>query len=134
MPEFIDRQLNTLTPPVPFGICRVFNPDAGKRWASQPPLVPKQIHNLGSPTPRRVSDKYHKTFAERVTSNGDEALGLWGIWQPSSNSFGLLPFTIRCRTPEKVSSATRSYGGRKGMVGWTLINFPTARAPTHELG
>lgn len=53
VPEFIDRQLNT-----PYATGSIwymqgpFNPDVPKEMGYQPPLVPKQIYNPGSPTPR----------------------------------------------------------------------------------
>lgn len=132
VPEFIDRQLNT-----PYATGSIwymqgpFNPDVPKEMGYQLPLVPKQIYNLGiADAEAWCQDKYHKTFAELSSEQQDEALGLW---ESGKAEFKQLPaslfFTYLLQNTREGFFSDPIHGGNKGMVGWTLINFP-ARAPT----
>jgi gluconate 2-dehydrogenase alpha chain len=108
-----------------------FNPDVPKEMGYQLPLVPKQIYNLGiADAEAWCQDKYHKTFAELSSEQQDEALGLW---ESGKAEFKQLPaslfFTYLLQNTREGFFSDPIHGGNKGMVGWTLINFP-ARAPT----
>ena len=102
VPEFIDRQLNT-----PYATGSIwymqgpFNPDVPKEMGYQLPLVPKQIYNLG-------------------------------LWESGKAEFKQLPaslfFTYLLQNTREGFFSDPIHGGNKGMVGWTLINFPGARA------
>ncbi|HBT8171012.1 TPA: gluconate 2-dehydrogenase subunit 3 family protein, partial [Klebsiella pneumoniae] len=131
VPEFIDRQLNT-----PYATGSIwymqgpFNPDVPKEMGYQLPLVPKQIYNLGiADAEAWCQDKYHKTFAELSGEQQDEALGLW---ESGKAEFKQLPaslfFTYLLQNTREGFFSDPIHGGNKGMVGWTLINFPGARA------
>ena len=131
VPEFIDRQLNT-----PYATGSIwymqgpFNPDVPKEMGYQLPLVPKQIYNLGiADAEAWCQDKYHKTFAELSSEQQDEALGLW---ESGKAEFKQLPaslfFTYLLQNTREGFFSDPIHGGNKGMVGWTLINFPGARA------
>ncbi|MEH2764734.1 gluconate 2-dehydrogenase subunit 3 family protein, partial [Klebsiella pneumoniae] len=96
----------------------------------QLPLVPKQIYNLGiADAEAWCQDKYHKTFAELSSEQQDEALGLW---ESGKAEFKQLPaslfFTYLLQNTREGFFSDPIHGGNKGMVGWTLINFPGARA------
>ena len=131
VPEFIDRQMNT-----PYATGSIwymqgpFNPDVPKEMGYQLPLVPKQIYNLGiADAEAWCQDKYHKTFAELSSEQQDEALGLW---ESGKAEFKQLPaslfFTYLLQNTREGFFSDPIHGGNKGMVGWTLINFPGARA------
>ena len=131
VPEFIDRQLNT-----PYATGSIwymqgpFNPDVPKEMGYQLPLVPKQIYNLGiADAEAWCQDQYHKTFAELSSEQQDEALGLW---ESGKAEFKQLPaslfFTYLLQNTREGFFSDPIHGGNKGMVGWTLINFPGARA------
>ena len=107
-----------------------FNPDVPKEMGYQLPLVPKQIYNLGiADAEAWCQDKYHKTFAELSSEQQDEALGLW---ESGKAEFKQLPaslfFTYLLQNTREGFFSDPIHGGNKGMVGWTLINFPGARA------
>ncbi|MBZ4328774.1 gluconate 2-dehydrogenase subunit 3 family protein, partial [Mycobacterium tuberculosis] len=59
----------------------------------------------------------------------DEALGLW---ESGKAEFKQLPaslfFTYLLQNTREGFFSDPIHGGNKGMVGWTLINFPGARA------
>lgn len=132
VPEFIDRQLNT-----PYATGSIwymqgpFNPDVPKEMGYQLPLVPKQIYNLGiADAEEWCQNQYHKSFAELSGEQQDEALGLW---ESGKAQFKQLPaslfFSYLLQNTREGFFSDPIHGGNKGMVGWTLINFP-AHAPT----
>ncbi|HHT2831152.1 gluconate 2-dehydrogenase subunit 3 family protein [Klebsiella aerogenes] len=131
VPEFIDRQLNT-----PYATGSIwymqgpFNPDVPKEMGYQLPLVPKQIYNLGiADAEEWCQNQYHKSFAELSGEQQDEALGLW---ESGKAQFKQLPaslfFSYLLQNTREGFFSDPIHGGNKGMVGWTLINFPGARA------
>ena len=127
VPEFIDRQLNT-----PYATGSIwymqgpFNPDVPKEMGYQLPLVPKQIYNLGiADAEEWCQNQYHKSFAELSGEQQDEALGLW---ESGKAQFKQLPaslfFSYLLQNTREGFFSDPIHGGNKGMVGWTLINFP----------
>ncbi|WP_434640632.1 gluconate 2-dehydrogenase subunit 3 family protein [Klebsiella sp. I138] len=131
VPEFIDRQMNT-----PYATGAIwymqgpFNPDVPKEMGYQLPLVPKQIYNLGiADADEWCQGEYHKPFAELTPEQQDAALGQF---EAGSADFKQLPstlfFSYLLQNTREGFFSDPIHGGNKGMVGWTLINFPGARA------
>ncbi|MEO3989160.1 gluconate 2-dehydrogenase subunit 3 family protein [Pseudocitrobacter cyperus] len=131
VPEFIDRQMNT-----PYATGSIwymqgpFNPDVPKEMGYQLPLVPKQIYNLGIVEANEwCRQQYGKPFAELDTAKQDAVLSQF---ESGSASFKQLPaslfFSYLLQNTREGFFSDPIHGGNKGMVGWTLINFPGARA------
>lgn len=131
VPEFIDRQMNT-----PYATGSIwymqgpFNPDVPKEMGYQLPLVPKQIYNLGITDANEwCRQQYGKAFAELATDKQDAALSQF---ESGTASFKQLPaslfFAYLLQNTREGFFSDPIHGGNKGMVGWTLINFPGARA------
>lgn len=131
VPEFIDRQMN-----MPYATGSIwymqgpFNPDVPKEMGYQLPLVPKQIYNLGIVEANDwCRQQYGKPFAELDAAKQDAVLGQF---ESGSASFKQLPsslfFSYLLQNTREGFFSDPIHGGNKGMVGWTLINFPGARA------
>ena len=131
VPEFIDRQMNT-----PYATGSIwymqgpFNPDVPKEMGYQLPLVPKQIYNLGiADTDEWCQGQYHQPFAGLTPEQQDAALSQF---EAGSAAFKQLPsslfFSYLLQNTREGFFSDPIHGGNKGMVGWTLINFPGARA------
>lgn len=131
VPEFIDRQMNT-----PYATGAIwymqgpFNPDVPKEMGYQLPLVPKQIYNLGIADANDWCKKQHgKLFAELSGEQQDSVLGQF---ESGDAQFTQLPsslfFSYLLQNTREGFFSDPIHGGNKGMVGWTLINFPGARA------
>lgn len=133
VPEFIDRQMNT-----PYATGSIwymqgpFNPDVPKEMGYQLPLVPKQIYNLGiADADEWCQGQYHQPFAGLTPEQQDAALSQF---EAGSAAFKQLPsslfFSYLLQNTREGFFSDPIHGGNKGMVGWTLINFPGAHAPT----
>lgn len=131
VPEFIDRQMNT-----PYATGSIwymqgpFNPDVPKEMGYQLPLVPKQIYNLGiADADEWCQGQYHQPFAGLTPEQQDAALSQF---EAGSAAFKQLPsslfFSYLLQNTREGFFSDPIHGGNKGMVGWTLINFPGARA------
>ncbi|MDU0918674.1 gluconate 2-dehydrogenase subunit 3 family protein [Raoultella ornithinolytica] len=131
VPEFIDRQMNT-----PYATGSIwymqgpFNPDVPKEMGYQLPLVPKQIYNLGiADADEWCLGQYHQPFAGLTPEQQDAALSQF---EAGSAAFKQLPsslfFSYLLQNTREGFFSDPIHGGNKGMVGWTLINFPGARA------
>ncbi|MCE9897508.1 gluconate 2-dehydrogenase subunit 3 family protein [Raoultella terrigena] len=131
VPEFIDRQMNT-----PYATGSIwymqgpFNPDVPKEMGYQLPLVPKQIYNLGiADADEWCRSQHQKPFAELTVGQQDAALSQF---EAGSAAFKQLPsslfFSYLLQNTREGFFSDPIHGGNKGMVGWTLINFPGARA------
>ena len=131
VPEFIDRQMNT-----PYATGSIwymqgpFNPDVPKEMGYQLPLVPKQIYNLGIHDANAWCKKQHgKVFAEL---SGEQQDAVLGQFESGDAQFEQLPaklfFSYLLQNTREGFFSDPIHGGNKGMVGWTLINFPGARA------
>jgi gluconate 2-dehydrogenase gamma chain len=130
VPEYIDRQMNT---PYAAGALWYmqgpFNADAAPEMGWQSKLVPKEIYRLGiAATDQWAKSLNGKTFAEQDSATRDDC---------SSNS--KRQTAVRCGSGEDFFSLLLQntkegffcdpiHGGNKGMVGWTMIGFPGARA------
>lgn len=107
-----------------------FNPDVPKEMGYQLPLVPKQIYNLGIVEANDwCRQQYGKPFAELDGAKQDAALSQF---ESGAASFKQLPaslfFSYLLQNTREGFFSDPIHGGNKGMVGWTLINFPGARA------
>lgn len=131
VPEFIDRQLST-----PYASGSIwymqgpFNPDVPKEMGYQLPLVPKQIYNLGIVEANDwCRQQYGKPFTELDGAKQDATLSQF---ESGAASFKQLPaslfFSYLLQNTREGFFSDPIHGGNKGMVGWTLINFPGARA------
>ena len=131
VPEFIDRQMNT-----PYATGSIwymqgpFNPDVPKEMGYQLPLVPKQIYNLGiADADEWCQGQYHQPFAGLTPEQQDAALSQF---EAGSAAFKQLPsslfFSYLLQNTREGFFSDPIHGGNKDMVGWTLINFPGARA------
>lgn len=131
VPEFIDRQMNT-----PYAIGAnwymqgPFHPDVPEELGYQLPLVPQQIYRLGLADADAYSKaQYGKGFAELNGEQQDKLLmamesGEAQFSQLSSKTF----FAFLLQNTREGFFCDPVHGGNQGMVGWSLIGFPGARA------
>lgn len=131
VPEFIDRQMNT-----PFASGALwfmqgpFVADAPKEMGWQSKLVPKDIYRLGiATTDAWCKQQQGKIFAELSTGAQDEVLKQLEAGNPS---FDAVPasifFNMLLQNTKEGFFCDPIHGGNKGLVGWTLVGFPGARA------
>lgn len=129
--EYIDRQMNT-----PYAIGSnwymqgPFHPDADKELGYQYPLVPRQIYRLGLEDADAVAKAQHgKVFAKLSADQQDTLLQ---AFEAGSVAFKQVPakvfFSFLLQNTREGFFSDPIHGGNQGMVGWTLINFPGARA------
>ncbi|WP_263143703.1 gluconate 2-dehydrogenase subunit 3 family protein [Pseudomonas sp. RIT-PI-AD] len=131
VPEFIDRQMST---PYATGanwyMQGPFVTDAPVEFGYQLKLVPRDIYRLGiAAADAWCRTQYGKVFAELDGARQDEALGLL---EAGKAEFDALPakvfFAYLLTNTKEGFFCDPIHGGNKGLVGWTLINFPGARA------
>ncbi|WP_049620745.1 gluconate 2-dehydrogenase subunit 3 family protein [Frateuria defendens] len=131
VPEYIDRQMAT---PYASGsqwyMHGPFNPDAPKTMGYQLRLAPREIYRLGIRDAEAWSRKQHgKPFATLDAATQDALLAQFEQGEaqfegvPSKVFFALLLGNTR-----EGFFCDPVHGGNQGMVGWTLIGFPGARA------
>lgn len=131
VPEYIDRQMNT---PYAAGALWYmqgpFNADAAPEMGWQSKLVPKDIYRLGiAATDQWVKGLSGKTFAEQDSATRDDLLKQLEAGKPQ---FAAVPakifFNLLLQNTKEGFFCDPIHGGNKGMVGWTMIGFPGARA------
>lgn len=131
VPEFIDRQMNT---PYATGsnwyMQGPFNPDLPEELGYQLPLVPQQIYRLGLADADGWSKKqYGKVFAALTADQQDMLLT---AFEDGTAQFPQVPskifFSFLLQNTREGYFSDPIHGGNQGMVGWTLIGFPGARA------
>lgn len=131
VPEYIDRQMNT---PYATGanwyMQGPFNADADPALGYQLPLVPQQIYRLGLADADDAARAQHgKVFAELTAQQQDALLQ---SFESGSAEFKQLPanvfFSYLLQNTREGFFSDPIHGGNQGMVGWTLIGFPGARA------
>lgn len=131
VPEFIDRQMNTpYATGVNWYMQGPFNSDVPKELGYQLPLVPQQIYRLGIEDANRFShQQYGKPFAELDGAQQDNLLQQM---EQGKAGFSQLPdtlfFSFLLQNTREGFFSDPLHGGNQGMVGWTLIGFPGARA------
>jgi len=129
--EFIDRQMNT---PYATGaqwyMQGPFKADAAPELGYQLQLSPQQIYRLGIAAADAWSKNASgKTFAEQDSATRDKILGKI---EAGEIVFEALPakvfFSLLVQNTREGFFCDPIHGGNKGMVGWTQIGFPGARA------
>lgn len=130
-PEYIDRQMQT-----PYGVAAnwymqgPFRPDADPTLGYQLPLKPQEIYRLGIAEANAFARKQHNApFSELSAAQQDELLGLM---ESGKANFDKLParvfFATLLQNTREGFFCDPVHGGNKGLVGWSLIGFPGARA------
>lgn len=129
--EYIDRQMNT---PYATGanwyMQGPFHPDSDKALGYQLPLVPRDIYRLGLADADAVAKaQYGNVFAQLTQEQQD---GLLQGFEAGSVEFKQVPakvfFSFLLQNTREGFFSDPIHGGNQGMIGWTLINFPGARA------
>jgi gluconate 2-dehydrogenase gamma chain len=129
--EFIDRQMNT---PYATGaqwyMQGPFKADAAPELGYQLQLSPQQIYRLGiAAADVWCKNASGKTFAEQDSATRDKVLGKI---EAGEIVFEQLPakvfFSLLVQNTREGFFCDPIHGGNKGMVGWTQIGFPGARA------
>ncbi|HGA2319836.1 TPA: gluconate 2-dehydrogenase subunit 3 family protein [Pseudomonas putida] len=129
--EFIDRQMNT---PYATGaqwyMQGPFKADAAPELGYQLQLSPQQIYRLGiAATEAWCKNASGKTFAEQDSATRDKILGKI---EAGEIVFEQVPakvfFSLLVQNTREGFFCDPIHGGNKGMVGWTQIGFPGARA------
>jgi gluconate 2-dehydrogenase gamma chain len=131
VPEFIDRQMNT-----PFATGALwymqgpFVTDAPAEMGYQLQLVPQQIYRLGiAAAEAACKAQYGKTLSAQDSATRDQFLskiesGELHFDEVPSKAF----FSLLVQNSREGFFSDPVHGGNKGMVGWTQIGFPGARA------
>lgn len=131
VPEYIDRQMNT---PYAAGALWYmqgpFNADAAPEMGWQSKLVPKQIYRLGIAATDAWSKAFNgKVFAAQDSATRDDLLKQLEAGTPTFDSVPpKIFFNLLLQNTREGFFCDPIHGGNKGMVGWTLIGFPGARA------
>ena len=131
VPEYIDRQMNT---PYASGALWFmqgpFNADAAPEMGWQSKLVPKQIYRLGIAATEELCKKaYNSTFAGLDSATRDEVLKQLEAGTPKFDSVpAKMFFSFLLQNTKEGFFCDPIHGGNKGMIGWTMIGFPGARA------
>ena len=130
-PEYIDRQMNT---PYASGALWFmqgpFNADAPAEMGWQSKLVPNQIYRLGiAATDEHCKKVYGSVFAGLDSATRDTVLSQLEAGTPQLESVpAKMFFSLLLQNTKEGFFCDPIHGGNKGMVGWTLIGFPGARA------
>lgn len=134
-PEYIDRQMNT---PYASGALWFmqgpFNADAAPEMGWQSKLVPKEIYRLGIAATDAWSKAFNgKAFAAQDSATRDDMLRrLEAGGSEVAAHFDAVPpkmfFNLLLQNTKEGFFCDPIHGGNKGMVGWTMIGFPGARA------
>lgn len=131
VPEYIDRQMNT---PYAAGALWYmqgpFKADAAPEMGWQSKLVPKEIYRLGiAATDAWCKDLKGQAFAAQDSATRDELLKQLEAGAPQFDTVpAKLFFNLLLQNTKEGFFSDPIHGGNKGLVGWTLIGFPGARA------
>ena len=104
--------------------------DAAPEMGWQSKLVPKDIYRLGiAATDQWAKSLNGKVFAEQDSATRDDLLKQLEAGKPQ---FDAVPakifFNLLLQNTKEGFFCDPIHGGNKGMVGWTMIGFPGARA------
>ena len=111
-----------------------FNADAPPEMGWQSKLVPKDIYRLGIAATDAWSKAFNgKTFAAQDSATRDDILRrLEAGGSEVTAHFEAVPpkmfFNLLLQNTKEGFFCDPIHGGNKGMVGWTMIGFPGARA------
>ena len=131
VPEYIDRQMNT---PYAAGALWYmqgpFNADAAPEMGWQSKLVPKDIYRLGiAAVDAWCKDLKGQVFAAQDSATRDALLKQLEAGTPQFEAVpAKLFFNLLLQNSKEGFFSDPIHGGNKGMVGWTMIGFPGARA------
>ncbi|QEN45170.1 gluconate 2-dehydrogenase subunit 3 family protein [Pseudomonas protegens] len=131
VPEYIDRQMNT---PYAAGALWYmqgpFKADAAPEMGWQSKLVPKDIYRLGiAATDAWCKELKGQTFAAQDSATRDDLLKQLEAGTPQFDAVpAKLFFNLLLQNTKEGFFSDPIHGGNKGLVGWTLIGFPGARA------
>ncbi|MGO4003407.1 gluconate 2-dehydrogenase subunit 3 family protein [Pseudomonas fluorescens] len=129
--EFIDKQMNT---PYATGALWFmqgpFVADAPSEMGYQLQLVPQQLYRLGiAAVDAWCKDTHGDVFSAKDSATRDRILQ-----QMESGALSLDDFPVKAFFSLMVQNTREGFfcdpvhGGNKGMIGWTQIGFPGARA------
>ncbi|MCE4054610.1 gluconate 2-dehydrogenase subunit 3 family protein [Pseudomonas sp. Au-Pse12] len=131
VPEYIDRQMNT---PYAAGALWYmqgpFKADAAPEMGWQSKLVPKDIYRLGiAAVDAWCKDLKGQVFAAQDSATRDALLKQLEAGTPQFEAVpAKLFFNLLLQNSKEGFFSDPIHGGNKGLVGWTLIGFPGARA------
>ncbi len=131
VPEFIDRQMQT---PYASGALWYmhgpFDADAPPTLGYQLKLVPQQVYRLGiAAADAAVRQASGKPFVELGEADQDAWLKKMEAGQLQFDSVPAKTFfALLLQNTREGFFSDPIHGGNKGMVGWTLVGFPGARA------
>ncbi|WP_408600852.1 gluconate 2-dehydrogenase subunit 3 family protein [Pseudomonas sp. PLMAX] len=129
--EFIDRQMNT---PYATGALWYmqgpFVTDAPPELGYQLQLAPQQLYRLGiAATDAWCKSTYGKVFAAQDSATRDSILHKMESGEVVFDDFPVKAFfSLMVQNTREGFFCDPIHGGNKGMVGWTQIGFPGARA------
>jgi gluconate 2-dehydrogenase gamma chain len=129
--EFIDRQMNT---PYATGALWFmqgpFVTDAPAEMGYQLQLTPQQLYRLGiAATNAWCKATYGKDLAAQDNATRDIALHKMELGEVIFDDFPVKEFfSLLVQNTREGFFCDPVHGGNKGMVGWTQIGFPGARA------
>jgi gluconate 2-dehydrogenase gamma chain len=129
--EFIDRQMNT---PYATGALWFmqgpFVTDAPAEMGYQLQLTPQQLYRLGiAATDAWCKANYGKVFAAQDSATRDAILHKMESGDVAFDDFPVQAFfSLLVQNTREGFFCDPIHGGNKGMVGWTQIGFPGARA------
>ncbi|MEB0039161.1 gluconate 2-dehydrogenase subunit 3 family protein [Pseudomonas sp. MH10] len=130
-PEYIDRQMST---PYASGALWFmqgpFVADAPPEMGWQSKLVPKEIYRLGiAACDAWCQQQQGKPFAELSTAAQDETLKQLEAGKAAFDSVPpIMFFNLLVQNTKEGFFCDPIHGGNKGLVGWTMVGFPGARA------
>ncbi|AXI02650.1 gluconate 2-dehydrogenase subunit 3 family protein [Aquirhabdus parva] len=131
VPEFIDRQMNSEYARGALWYMQApFQPDAPSTLGYQLRLVPRDIYRLGIKAANQyVQQIHHKSFDQLSADLQDLMLK---DFESGHAQFNDVPsktfFSFLLQNTREGFFSDPVHGGNKGLVGWTLIGFPGARA------
>lgn len=107
-----------------------FNADAPAEMGWQSKLVPKEIYRLGIAATDAWSKALNgKVFADQDSATRDDLLKQLETGKPAFDSVpSTIFFNLLLQNTKEGFFCDPIHGGNKGMVGWTMIGFPGARA------
>lgn len=131
VPEFIDRQMGT---PWANGALWYmqgpFNADAPATLGYQSQLTPKQIYRLGIAAAEEFVRKDKGTSFDHLSAEAQDAA--LHAMESGKAGFSTVPeklfFSMLLQNVREGFFADPVHGGNRGLVGWSLIGFPGARA------
>lgn len=131
VPEFIDKQM--LTPYATGANWYMQGPffaDADPAFRHQSPLVPQQIYRLGIADINLWCEKQYAKSYSQLTEQ--QQVNLLSALEKGEIELNHIPakvfFSLLLQNTREGFFSDPRHGGNHGLVGWSLIGFPGARA------